>query len=1049
MKSTRLEAWQRGPLAWMVRNRVTPNLLMIFLLLGGLFMTSRIKKEVFPEFELDMVTVSVAYPGASPEEVEKGIILVVEEAVRGLEGIKELTANAAEGRGSVRAELLADADQQKAYQDIKQEIDRITTFPDDAEEPQVSLLTRRREVLNLQIYGNVSETVLRETVEQVRDRLLQNPEITQVDLSGARDVEIHVDVPQANLRAYGLTLSDIARRIDTASAEVPGGSVETVGGDILLRVKDRRDWAREFARIPIVTNAGGSVVRLEDIAEVRETFEDSNRFATYNGQRSIGIDVYRVGGQTPVGVSAAARGAMEEIEADLPEGIAWDVNRDRSEIYEQRLQLLLKNACYGLILVLLFLGLFLEFKLAFWVTMGIPISFLGGLLFLPGMDVSINMISMFAFIVALGIVVDDAIVAGENIYEYRQLGMGLEKAAVLGARDVAVPITYAILTNVAAFLPLYFVPGTMGKIWKVIPVVVITVFLISWVESLFILPAHLAHTRSRPRSRLTARLHEWQQVFSRLLVRFIEKRYRPFLELCIRWRGFTVAVGIAVMLLVLSFVFSGRIGIILTPRVESDQAVVTAVLPAGSPLEKSAEVQNRLVGAMEELAAEHGGERLVEGIFSLVDENQVEVTVYLTPPGVRPLNTAEVTRLWRERTGTLIGLESLRFESDRGGPGGGAALTVELSHRDTAVLDRASAALAERLDEFANVKDINDGFTPGKEQLDLSIRPEGQALGLTSIEIARQVRHAFSGIEALRQQRGRNEVTVRVRLPESERRSEFDIENLMIRTPAGAFVPLLEVAEIKRGRAYNSIDRRDARRTVTVSGDVEPLGETGRVMAALNDSVLPQLARDYPGLSYGYQGRQASMKESSMGLLGGFGLALIGIYFLLAIPFRSYIQPMIVMIAIPFGLVGAILGHLFMGYNLSLMSMMGIVALSGVVVNDSLVLIDYANRRRREGDTPFEAISAAGTRRFRPIILTTLTTFGGLAPMIFETSRQARFMIPMALSLGFGILFATVIALLLVPCLYLLIDDLRIWISRFGDETSHAENALPQKEPGL
>lgn len=1045
MKSARREAWQRGPLAWMVRNRVTPNLLMIFLLLGGLFMTSRIKKEVFPEFELDMVTVSVAYPGAGPEEVEQGIILVIEEAIRGLEGIKELTANASEGRGSVRAELLADADQQKAYQEIKQEIDRIITFPEDAEEPQVSLLTRRREVLSVKIYGNVSEPVLRETVEQVRDRLLQNPEITQIDLAGARDVEIHVDVPQQNLRAYGLTLSDIARRIDASSAEVPGGSVETVGGDILLRVRDRRDWAREFARIPIVTNTDGSVVRLEDIAEVRETFEDSNRFATYNGQRTIGIDVYRVGDQTPVGVSEAVRGAMEEIEADLPEGIAWDINRDRSEIYQQRLQLLLKNAFFGLILVLLFLGLFLEFKLAFWVTMGIPISFLGGLFFLPGMDVSINMISMFAFIVALGIVVDDAIVAGENVYEYRQQGMSLEKSAVLGARDVAVPITYAILTNVAAFLPLYFVPGTMGKIWKVIPVVVITVFLISWVESLFILPSHLAHTRSRPRSRLTARLHDWQQGFSRLLVRFIENRYRPFLEVCIRWRGLTVAIGIAVMLVVVSFAFSGRIGIILMPRVESDQAVVTAVLPAGSPLEKAAEVQNRLVGAMEEVAAEHGGERLLEGIYSSIDENQVGVTAYLTPPGVRPLNTGEVTRLWRERTGALLGLESLRFESDRGGPGGGAALTVELSHRDTDVLDRASAALAERLDEFANLKDIDDGFTPGKEQLDFSIRPEGQALGLMSSEIARQVRHAFSGVEALRQQRGRNEVTVRVRLPEEERRSEFDIENLMIRTPAGAFVPLMEVAEVKRGRAYTGIDRRDARRTVTVSAGIEPLGETGRVMAALNGTVLPQLARDFPGLTYGYQGRQASLKESSTGLFSGFGLALIVIYFLLAIPFRSYIQPMIVMIAIPFGVVGAILGHMAMGYNLSLMSMMGIVALSGVVVNDSLVLIDYANRRRQEGDTPFEAIRAAGVRRFRPIILTTLTTFGGLAPMIFETSRQARFMIPMALSLGYGILFATVITLLLVPCLYLLIEDFRAWIrSRFGEET-HPE-ALPQKE---
>jgi multidrug efflux pump subunit AcrB len=1033
----------------MVRNRVTPNLLMIFLVLGGLFMTSRIKKEVFPEFELDLVTVSVAYPGASPEEVEKGIILVVEEAIRGLEGIKEVTSRAGEGGGTVRAELLADADQQKAYQEINQEIDRVTTFPDDAEEPQVSLLTRRRDVLSVKIYGDVPETVLRETVEQVRDRLLQNPEITQLDLSGARDVEIHVDVPQRNLRAYGLTLSDIAQRIRAASAEVPGGSVETEGGDILLRVKDRREWAREFAWIPIVTNAGGSVVRLEDIAEVRETFEDSDRFATYNGRRTIGIDISRVGDQTPIGVSRAVRDAMEEIEADLPEGISWDINRDRSEVYQQRLDLLLKNAFIGLILVLLFLGLFLEFKLAFWVTMGIPISFLGGLFFLPGMDVSVNMVSMFAFIVALGIVVDDAIVAGENIYEYRQRGMGLEKAAVLGARDVAIPITYAILTNIVAFLPLYFVPGTMGKIWQAIPVVVVTVFLISWVESLFILPAHLAHTRSRPRSRLTGRLHEWQQNFSRLLVRFIERRYRPFLEACIRWRGFTVVIGMTVMLVVLSFVFSGRIGIILMPRVESDQAVVTALLPAGSPVERAAEVQARLVGAMEEVAAENGGDRLLRGIYASVDENQVGVTAYLTPPGVRPLNTGEVVRLWRERTGVPLGLQSLRFESDRGGPGGGAALTVELSHRDTAVLDRASAALAERLDEFANVKDVDDGFTPGKEQLDFSIRPEGQALGLTSREVARQVRNAFSGVEALRQQRGRNEVTVRVRLPADERRSEFDIENLMIRTPAGSFVPLMEVAEVERGRAYIGIDRRDGRRTITVSAGVEPLGETGRVMAALNETVLPQLARDYPGLSHGYQGRQASMKESSTGLFRGFGLALIVIYFLLAIPFRSYIQPAIVMIAIPFGLVGAVLGHLIMGYNLSLMSMMGIVALSGVVVNDSLVLIDYANRRRREGDTPFEAISAAGVRRFRPIILTTLTTFGGLAPMIFETSRQARFMIPMALSLGFGILFATVITLLLVPCLYLLIEDLRDWIGRFGDETPHAEEVLPQKETGL
>ncbi|MDG5468842.1 efflux RND transporter permease subunit [Deltaproteobacteria bacterium IMCC39524] len=1033
MKPTRKERWQRGPLAWMVYNRVTPNLLMIALIMGGFFVSGQIKKEVFPEFELDRVTVSVAYPGASPEEVEQGIVLVVEEAVRGLEGIKELTSRAGEGSGSVSIELLADINQQKVYQDIKQEVDRIRSFPDDAEEPQVSLVARRREVLNIQLYGNTTEAALRETAEQVRDRLLQDPKITQIDLSGARDLEIHVDVPQEKLRAYKLTLDDIARTIDAASTDIPGGAVETDGGDILLRVTDRRDWANEFARIPIISASDGTVVRLEDIATVREAFEDSNRFATYNGQRSIGLDVYRVGDQTPVGVSRAVRNAMTEIEADITEGIDWDINRDRSEIYEQRLNLLLKNAGIGLCLVLLLLGLFLEFKLAFWVTMGIPISFLGGLLFLPALGVSINIVSMFAFIVALGIVVDDAIVAGENIYEYRQRGHGMIKAAILGARTVAIPITFAILTNIVAFMPLYFVPGVMGKIWKAIPVVVITVFAISLVEALFILPAHLAHTRSTPASKLTARLHEWQQNFSAKVSHFIDSRYRPLLKLSIRWRGLTVAIAMAVLMIILSYVMSGRIGMILMPRVESDRAVVTAVLPAGSTLSAAEMVQKRLVNGIERVAAENGGDKLLQGVYAEVNESEVGVTAYLTPPKVRPLNTGTVTNLWREEVGPIIGLESLRYESDRGGPGGGAALTVELSHRDTDVLDRASATLAERLAEFPNVKDIDDGFTPGKEQLDFRISPRGESLGLTSRDIARQVRNAFSGTTALRQQRGRNEVTVRVRLPESERSSEFNIENLMMKTPAGTFVPLFEVAEVSRGRAYTTINRREARRTVSVSAGVEPISETGQILATLNSQILPELAQDFPGLTYGYQGRQARMKESTGGLANGFIMAMIAIYFLLAIPFRSYSQPMVVMLAIPFGVVGAVLGHLIMGYSLSLMSMMGIVALSGVVVNDSLVLIDYANRQRLEGASAFTAVCDAGARRFRPIILTTLTTFGGLAPMIFETSRQARFLIPMALSLGFGILFATVITLLLVPSLYLLVDDVLQWYNRiFG-----------------
>ncbi|KIX14119.1 efflux RND transporter permease subunit [Dethiosulfatarculus sandiegensis] len=1022
MKTKRL-AEMKGPISWMAKNRVAPNLMMVFLLLGGLIMSMNIKQEVFPEFDLDVATISVDYSGASPEEVEQGIVLAVEEAIRGIEGVKELTATVGEGNGTINAELEEGSDQQKIYQEIKQEIDRITTFPEDAELPQVSLVTHMREVLSLDIFGDVSEMVLRQAVENVRERLLQSPDITQVELLGARDYEISVEVPQENLRAYGLTLAGVAEAIDNASTELPGGAIDTSGGDILLRVKDRRDWASEFARIPIVTTSDGSVVYLEDIATVREAFRDSDHYGFYDGSRSISVGVYRVGKQTPMGVSIATREAMKEIERDLPAGIEWRISRDMSEVYQERLDLLLKNAFFGLMLVLVVLGLFLEFRVAFWVTMGIPTAFLGSLLFLPGMGVSINMISMFAYIIALGIVVDDAIVAGENIYEYQQKGMSFIKASILGAKDVAVPITYSILTNVVAFLPLCLIPGVMGKIWKVIPLVVVTVFLLSWVESLLILPSHLAKEHKASDGRLRRLIKRRQDAFTRLVERFNKRVYGGFLELCLRFRGLTVAIGLACLFVVFSYVMSGRIGLILMPRVESDTAEVSAVLPVGSPLDRMKSVQNKLTVAMDKVARENGGDRLLKGVFVRINENEVEVRAYLTSPELRDLSTAQVNRLWREKVGTIAGLESLRFTSDGRGPGSGAALTVELSHTDINVLEKASHDLARQLEGFPNVKDIDDGYTPGKQQIDFSIKPEGQSLGLTSREVARQVRSAFNGAEALRQQRGRNEVTVRVRLPEKERKNEYYLENLMIRIPSGGFVPLMEIADLKRGRAYTTISRRDARRTVSVSANVEPLGETSRIKAAVSDSILPDLARKYPGLTSGYQGRQADMSESLMSLITGFTLSMLTIYFLLAIPFGSYTQPLIVMTAIPFGILGSTLGHLLMGYNISLMSMMGVVALAGVVVNDSLVLIDFANKKRQEGLTPGHAIRLAGLRRFRPIVLTTLTTFGGLAPMIFETSRQARFMIPMAISLGFGILFATVITLVLVPCLYLLLED--------------------------
>ncbi|MCA9664814.1 MAG: efflux RND transporter permease subunit [Myxococcales bacterium] len=1015
---------------WMVRHRVAPNLLMVGLMAGGLLMTRLIKQEVFPEFERDMVNVVVAYPGASPAEIEQAVILAIEEGVRGLEGVKEVASVATEGLATVNVELLPGADRQRAYQEIKQQVDRIRTFPADTEKPQVTLQVRRREVLDLQVYGKASETVLRDLAEQVRDRLLALPEITQVELIGARTYEVHVDVPRAKLREHGLSLGDIARVIGQSAVEVPGGGVKTRGGEILLRVKQRRNWAREFAKIPLLTTAQGTVVRLGDIARVIDDFEEVDRSATFNGLPAIGMGVFRVGDETPIGISEAVERALPAIRAALPPGIHFAISRDRSKIYASRLRLLLKNAALGLLLVLVTLGLFLQLRLAFWVVLGIPTSFLGGLVFMPAFGVTINIVSLFAFILALGIVVDDAIVVGENVHEHRARGMSYADAAVRGTREIAGPVSFSILTNIVAFLPFLYMPGTFGKIWYCIPLVVSLVFTMSWIESIYVLPAHLAHeSRRRPRVHegivglLSRGWTRTQGAVADGLAWFVARVYARALRTCIRHRYLTVAFGVALIVLTVTYVTSGRLGMVLMPKVESDRAVVTAVLPYGSPFARAVAVRDKLVRAATVVGKTNGGDKLVRGIFASVDANIVEVTVYLTGPLVRPISTAKLTRLWRTRAGPIAGLQSLRYESDRGGPGSGPSITIELTHRDIATLDRASSALAAKVLAYSAVKDVDDGYAPGKPQLNFEIKLAGRSLGLTANDVGRQVRAAFYGAEALRQQRGRNEVKVLVRLPHSERKSEYDIERMLVRTPAGVYVPLSEVARVKRGRAYTQISRRDGRRAVRVTATVEPIRRTNEILASVKAEVLPKLLADFPGLNYSFEGRQADMRDSLRGLGYGFIVVLALIYLLLAVPFRSYAQPLIIMAAIPFGIVGASLGHLMMGYSMSIISMMGILALSGVVVNDALVMIDYANARRKEGAPAAVCVYEAGVRRFRPILLTTLTTFGGLAPMIFETSRQARFIIPMAISLGYGILFATAITLVLVPCLYLIVDD--------------------------
>jgi multidrug efflux pump subunit AcrB len=1022
----------KGAIAWMAGHTVAANLLMLTCIIGGFIFLQNIKQELFPVFDVDTVEVTVSYPGASPEEVESGIILAVEEAVSALDGVDEVTSTAAEGLAIVYVKALIGTDLQKLSQDVQSEVDRITSFPEDAEKPQITIITNKRVVLSVVLSGDAAPASLHELAEQMRDQFLQDPGITQVDLSGVRPLEISIEVPLENLRRYNLTLEELADRLRNASVDLPGGSIKAQSGEILIRVKERRDFGRQFARLPIITQDDGSQVLLEQIATIDDGYRDSDYYATYNGKPAVMVNVYSVGDQTPIQISETVRSHLDQIKANLPAGIELNVRRDRSEIFAQRIDLLLRNSAMGLSLVMIVLALFLEFRLAFWVMMGIPISFMGSFILLPLFGVSINMISLFAYLICLGIVVDDAIVVGENVYHYRQSGLKPLEAAVKGARDMAMPVTFSILTNIATFMPLYFIPGTDGKVFRVIPLVVCTVFAVSLFESIFVLPAHLAHQKEKKRKGLGAYLHARQQDFSTGFSSWVQNRYLPFLGFVLSYRYITLAIASAVLGLTISFAVSGRMGMEMYPKLESDFARATLTMPYGEAVEKTDAVTQRMLAAARQTAAETGKEKeLVQGIFTEIGHggsNRAEMTVYLAPPDVRDkiMGTAAFTKRWRQLTGEIAGIKSMRFESDAGGPGSGNAITIELNHRNLDVLQRASRELAEGLEAYPLVTDVDDGFTPGKEQLDFTLLPEGKSLGFTAREVARQIRNAYYGAEVVRQQRGRNELRVMVRLPEAERISKYHVDELMLQSPDGKEVPLRDVVQITRGRAYMEISRRSGRRVVQVECDVTPRSKAGEIITDLQETLLPRLTANYPGLRYSFEGRQADMRENLSNLKTGFMLALLVVFALLAIPFRSYVQPLIVMVAIPFGIIGAIFGHLLLGYSLSIMSLLGIVALSGVVVNDSLVLVTRTNELRREqGGTALQIIQAASAQRFRPIILTTVTTFGGLAPMILETSRQARFLIPMAISLGFGVLFATVITLVLVPSLYLIIDDIR------------------------
>ncbi len=1029
----------QGPISWMARHHVAANLVMVIFILGGLLVSTRVKQEVFPEFEVDVIRVSVAYPGASPEEVEQGIILSIEDAVRGLDGVDEVTSTASEGSASVQIELTSDANTNSVLQDVNNEIDGIQSFPELAESPIISLVEVRHQVLTVMVHGNEEEQTLRDVAERIRDDLLQRPGITLVDLGMARPREIAIEVPQRHLRAYGLTLDGIAQKVRETAIELPGGGVKTDSGEVLLRTQERRDFGQEYAGIPVTSTPDGATVNISDIATITDGFEDDDQEAFYDGQRAIQVNVFRVGNETPQSISDNVSAYLSELQPEIPESIGLAVWADQSEIYRDRVKLLLKNAFIGLVLVLLLLGLFLDPKLAFWVTLGLPTAILGSFLFIPLTGASINMISLFAFIVTLGIIVDDAVMAGEIVYQKREEGLPVLEAAIAGAREIAGPISFAVLTNIAAFLPLFFVPGAMGNFMRQIPSVVVAVFVVSLIESLFVLPSHLTgkhettgiwHTLSQPRVWFSEKMH-----------RFINQTYQPVLRALIMHRYLTVAVGLAMLILSLGVVVGGHISFSFMPSIDSEIVTAQATLPYGVPIETTREVLQRLYETAQTTIQDNGGDGIVRGIYAQIGSampnfgpNQsmagpsgghlVGMQIYLVPSDQRAISGGGFSKAWRETIGVIPGLESLTFKAETG-PSGGAAIDIQLTHRSRATLEAAAVELASVLSQYQGVADIDDGVSRGKPQMSFRIRPEAQSLGLNATDLAQQVRGAFYGVEALRQQRGRDEVKVMVRLPEDARRTYHTVEKMILLTEQAGEISLAEAAEIDSGYAYTQIKRRDGRRIVAVTADVdEQVANANTIIGEVMQQELPALQQKYPGLVFSLEGEQASQQESLAALKVGFLLALLLIYGLLAIPFKSYIQPIIVMLCIPFGIIGAIAGHIMLGYGLSIISAFGIVALAGVVVNDSLVLIVTANRiRDAERSTVMEAVIQGAMKRFRPIVLTSLTTFFGLAPMIFETAMQARFIIPMAISLGFGILFGTVIILTIVPSVYLILED--------------------------
>ena len=1048
---------------WFILNTVAANLLMVFIIIAGIFTLSRLRMEVFPDITIPIINVSVVYPGASPEDIEESICVKVEEQVQGINGLKRITSSSNEGYGSINIEVENGYDIDEVKDEVKSQVDAITSFPDDAEKPTIRSFDGQPEVITIAVHGHVDEASLLNIAEKVRDEVSELPNITQTRL-GKKPREISIEISENTLQKYGISFDYVANKIRTSSMDVPGGAIETYDGEILIRSKGQAYTGEEFGIIPVLSLADGSTVFLRDIAEIVDGFQDVEYDIKFNSEPALLIRVYRTGEQNALDIADAVHGYIKKKNPVMPPGVSLTTMKDESVILRGRIELLTENAYLGLGLVLIVLALFLKPKLAAWVSLGIPISFMGGFWLLPLFDVSINMISLFTFILVLGIVVDDAIVVGENIHIYLKRGLSGVDAALEGAYQVAKPVIFAVLTTMVTFSPMILVEGALGKIWKIIPVVTILVLMFSLIESLTILPAHLAHMKineAKKKNRLSLWWSDTQMGIHNWLQGFIKDKYTPVLELALKNRGNTVAIAISIFILTVGLVASGFIRFNFFPPLEADIVIAGVEYPEGTPvsltkvgldqIEKSA---YKLKDSLEVLYPEN---KIFINMVSTAGDQPIktqsargpgnldatffgshlaECVIELAPGEERPISTVEISKIWRELTGPIPGVKQVTFDSDLFTTG--APIEIQLSSVNREDLKAVTNSLKDKLQTYAGVFDIKDSFSAGKDEIKLNLLPEAQNYGITMASLARQVRQAFYGDEVQRVQRGRDEVKVFLRYPKDERVSLNNLEQMNVRVGNNVEVPLGQIAQGELSSGYSTITRTDRKRSISITADVD-LSEANanEILAKFETEHIVPILLDYPSVNYSFEGEQREQRDTLSSLFKNFALALFVVYVLLAIPFKSYLQPLIIMSAIPFGFTGAVIGHIIMGMNLAVLSIIGIVALSGVVVNDSLVMVDFINRYKRDdGKTSLEAALAAGPRRFRPILLTSITTFVGLFPLLIEKSVQAQFLIPMAISLAYGVLFATLITLILVPTSYLIIEDIKDFFGRLANKNA-------------